>query len=221
MIGFIEHFFTTTINYSAITNLHNSLGHAPFSSLFCQLLLVESESYVTTEGQSASRSWNKAPIWGLRRSLLLSGSCVLVDVGRSLWREDWSVFYNCCWSSPGSHFRVRVPWESWTYFTLSDSRLHFSWPSTTRRVTVVVFDPASTRGYYYLKVKVKVMLRQTVSRPVCLGIKQPPGAYDQIFITVRQLQVFWCGELSLTRGRICCLPESQSAVISQYVPFKY
>jgi hypothetical protein len=27
---------------------------------------VMSQSYVTTDGQSASLSWNKAPIWGLR-----------------------------------------------------------------------------------------------------------------------------------------------------------
>jgi hypothetical protein len=44
-----------------------------------------------------------------------------------------------------SHSRVRVPWDSWPYFTVSDLRLPFSSPHTTRRVTVEVFDPASTR----------------------------------------------------------------------------
>jgi hypothetical protein len=41
---------------------------------------------------------------------------------------------------------VRVPWDSRPYFTVSDLRLPFSSPPTTRRVTVEVFDPASTRG---------------------------------------------------------------------------
>jgi hypothetical protein len=50
-----------------------------------------------------------------------------------------------------------------------------------------------------------LMLWPTISRPVCLGIKHPSGAYDQIFITVRQLQVCWCGVLSLMRGRVCRL----------------
>jgi hypothetical protein len=49
------------------------------------------------------------------------------------------------------------------------------------------------------------MLRPTVSRPICLGVKHPPGAYDQIFITVKPLPVCWCGALSLTRERVCRL----------------
>jgi hypothetical protein len=49
------------------------------------------------------------------------------------------------------------------------------------------------------------MSRPTVSRPVCLGVKHPSGAYDQISITVRQLRVCWCGTLSLTRERVCRL----------------
>jgi hypothetical protein len=36
---------------------------------------------------------------------------------------------------------------------------------------------------------------------ICLGIKHPSGAYEQIFITVRQLRVSWCGALSRQRGR--------------------
>jgi hypothetical protein len=45
-----------------------------------------------------------------------------------------------------SHSRVRVPRDSWLYFTVSDSRLPFSSPPATRRATLEVFDPASTRG---------------------------------------------------------------------------
>jgi hypothetical protein len=44
-----------------------------------------------------------------------------------------------------SHFRVRVLWDSRPYFTLSDLRFPFLSSSTTRRATVKVFDPVSTR----------------------------------------------------------------------------
>jgi hypothetical protein len=43
-------------------------------SVFCVLsssvfYLIQSQSYVTTDGQPASLSWNKAPVWGLRPDL--------------------------------------------------------------------------------------------------------------------------------------------------------
>jgi hypothetical protein len=40
---------------------------------------------------------------------------------------------------------VQIPWDSWPSCTVSDLRLPFPSPPTTRRVTVEVSDPASTR----------------------------------------------------------------------------
>jgi hypothetical protein len=69
------------------------------------LYLIWAELYVTTDGQPASLSWNKAPIWGLRPDLYYLGeSYGLVLVGLPLWREDGSVFYICCWPLPAQSF---------------------------------------------------------------------------------------------------------------------
>jgi hypothetical protein len=40
--------------------------HCKMSLRGQQQPMSESESYVTTDDQSASLSWNKAPVWGLR-----------------------------------------------------------------------------------------------------------------------------------------------------------
>jgi hypothetical protein len=52
------------------------------------------------------------------------------------------------------------------------------------------------------------------SQPASLSWNKTPIWGLRPVITVRQLQACSCGALSLTRGRICRLPESQSAVIS-------
>jgi hypothetical protein len=113
-----------------------------------------------------------------------------------------------------SHSQVWVPWDSRPYYTVSDSRLPFSSPPTTRRATVEIFNPASTREWSLF-----LCYDRRFSRPVCLGIKHPSGSYDQIFITVTQLKACWCGALSLTRGRVCPLPDSVSSntsLVSMY-----
>jgi hypothetical protein len=83
----------------------------------------------------------------------------------------------------GSHVRI-----SHFYCACLDRRLSYEWIPYECRMSL----------------SLSLMLRLTVSRPVCLGIKHPSWAYDQIFITVRQLRVCWCGALSLTRWRRVC-----------------
>jgi hypothetical protein len=106
----------------------------------------ETESYITTDSQSASLSWNKAPIWGLRPDF---NYCLTV-AGLLTWgvlsdKRTGLSFTLAAGPRQRNQSRVRVPWDSRPYITVSDLRLSFSSPPTTRRVTVEVFEPASTR----------------------------------------------------------------------------
>jgi hypothetical protein len=46
----------------------------------------------------------------------------------------------------------------------------------------------TTDLFFQVQVQVQVILRPTVSRPVCLGVGLPPGVHDQSFITVEHLR---------------------------------
>jgi hypothetical protein len=106
----------------------------------------ESESYVTTDSQSASPSWNKAPVWGLRPDFYYHRTVAGLLMWGALSDERTGLSFTIAASpSQRSHSLVRAPLDSRPYFTVSDSRLPISSPPTTCRVTVEVFDPASTR----------------------------------------------------------------------------
>jgi hypothetical protein len=87
-------------------------------------LQTQSQIYVTTDGQSASLSWCQAPIWGLRPYFYYCHTVadLLMCVTLSDERTDLS-FTIAAGPRKHSHSRVRVPPDSWPYFTLSDSRL--------------------------------------------------------------------------------------------------
>jgi hypothetical protein len=92
----------------------------------------ESESYVTTDGQSASLSWYKAPIRGLRPDFYFRSEhgirltvTFLIPCG-ALCDERTGLSFVCT-AGPcqRSLSRVLVSWDLSPYFTVSDLRLPF------------------------------------------------------------------------------------------------
>jgi hypothetical protein len=74
------------------------------------------ESYVTTDGQSTSLSWNKAPIWGLRPVFLLLSVAGLLMWGALSDERMGLSFTITAGPRHRSHSRVRVPLDSLPYF---------------------------------------------------------------------------------------------------------
>jgi hypothetical protein len=81
----------------------------------------------------------------MTRFLLASDSCGFVDMGALSDERMGLLFPTAAGPSQRIHSRIRAPWDSQPYSTVSDLRLPFSLPPTTRRVMVEVFDPASAR----------------------------------------------------------------------------
>jgi hypothetical protein len=93
--------------------LHLHMGNSGFPSIHINLSpfthSAESDSYVMTDSQLASLSWNKAPIWGLRPNLYY---CLTVS-GLLIWdalsdERTGLLFIIVTGPRHRSHFRVRV-----------------------------------------------------------------------------------------------------------------
>jgi hypothetical protein len=70
------------------------------------------DSYITTDSQSASLSWNKAPIWDLRPDIYLSLTITAVFVGVLSDERTGLTFVYAAGTRQRSLFWVRVPLDS-------------------------------------------------------------------------------------------------------------
>jgi hypothetical protein len=88
----------------------------------------ESESYVyvTTDSQSASPSWNNAPVWGLRPDFYYRRTVAGLLMWGALSDERTGLSFTIATGlSERSHSLVRAPLDSRPYFTLRFETSHF------------------------------------------------------------------------------------------------
>jgi hypothetical protein len=79
----------------------------------CGQTPAESESYITTDGQSASFSRNKAPIWSLGPDFYYCQTVADLLMRGALSDERTGLsFTTAAGPRQHSHSRVRVPWDS-------------------------------------------------------------------------------------------------------------
>jgi hypothetical protein len=79
-----------------------------------------SESYVATDSQSASLSWDKAPIWGLQPDFYYCQTVAGLLMGGALSDKRMGLSFTiAAGTSQRSHSLVRISWYSQPYFTVS------------------------------------------------------------------------------------------------------
>jgi hypothetical protein len=75
--------------------------------------MSDSESYITTDGQSASLSWNKAHIWGLRPDFYYCQTVAgLLMCGAFSDKRTGLSFSIAAGPRQRRHFRIRVMCDS-------------------------------------------------------------------------------------------------------------
>jgi hypothetical protein len=135
----------------------------------------ESESYVTTDGELASLSWNIAPISGLRPV-----------AGLFIWgalSDEWT----------GLSFTIAAS----TVIFGSEARRTLGHNLLSQIRDFLFRRPLRLAGCIGLRLhtgqwvclSLSLTLRPKVTQALCLGIKLPSGAYGQNFIIICHLQV--------------------------------
>jgi hypothetical protein len=130
---------------------------------------------------------------------------VCLEMGSSFRREEGLVLlcecHICCTIISHEYTRTHSgPGEGictlWTPYTL----YHFATLNNTHALLSVI----KVNWIIFINFKSKLVTThcQSASLSWC---QAPSETQDQIFVTVRQLRVCWCGALSLTRGRVCRL----------------
>jgi hypothetical protein len=177
-------YYRTQLSLLSPLCLHQSLsasGSQQCLVLFTSLRLATAarnssqiQSYVMTDGQSASLTWCQAPIWNPTPDFCYCQTDEGLIWGALSNERTGLSFTTTAGPRQRSHSRVRVPWNSWPYFTVSDWRLHQPWgsgpyiyipgigwpsyklrnwnpfvsPPTIRRSRMEVFEPAFILYYW-------------------------------------------------------------------------
>jgi hypothetical protein len=136
------------------------------------------------------------------RFLLLSDSCRFVDMGHLSDKRMGLPLTIAADLHQRSHSWFRVPWDSWPYFTVSDSRLSQPGGPGPR-----IYVPRNRVAQLYPQAlgyssQVKVTLRLTVSQSVSLVLSPLRGSWPNIYYCLTITVLFLWGALSDERTRL-------------------
>jgi hypothetical protein len=95
------------LRVSSVTSSSSFLQHnfcCWIRTNLCSYTASQVESCVMTDSQSASLSWNKAPIWGLRPDFYYCQTVAGFLMWGALSDERTGLPYNFCWPSPSQSF---------------------------------------------------------------------------------------------------------------------
>jgi hypothetical protein len=190
----LVHTWTNIFNTSTVESQSKSVrSNVQFhrSLPFSLLVKVKGQSYIATDGRSISKSWCRAPSGAHDQVFIIVWQLRSCFVGRPLWREDVSVFCICCWPSPAQSFSGPSPVGLATIFYCLRFETSFLSPPTTRRATLEVFDPASTR-----EASLSISFLDFICWLLSLYITFQPTEYATPFPTVNLIASLCCCALN-------------------------